>query len=114
MGGANWVVVAQVFNPSTQEAKAGRFLSPKASLVYRVSFRTARMTQKNPVSKKRGGGSGDVGEMAYQLRALAALPENLGSIPSTHMTTLTTVCNSNSRAYDTLTQIYMQAKHQWI
>jgi hypothetical protein len=25
------------------------------------------------------------GEMAWQLRALAALPENPGSIPSTHM-----------------------------
>jgi hypothetical protein len=27
------------------------------------------------------------GEMAQQLKALAALPEDLGSIPSTHMTT---------------------------
>jgi hypothetical protein len=41
--------VAHAFNPSTQEAEAGEF---KASLVYRVSSRTARATQRNPVSKK--------------------------------------------------------------
>jgi hypothetical protein len=40
------VVVAYAFNPSTWEAKAG-----KASLVYKVSSRTARATQRNPVSK---------------------------------------------------------------
>jgi len=34
-------VVAYTFNPSTQEAEA---------LVYRVSSRTARTTQRNPVS----------------------------------------------------------------
>ncbi|EGV94950.1 hypothetical protein I79_020430 [Cricetulus griseus] len=34
--------------------------------------------------------------MAWRLRALAALPENLGLIPSTHRE-LTTTCNSNSR-----------------
>ena len=38
------VVVAQVFNPNTWEAEAGRALEFKASLVYRVSFRTARTT----------------------------------------------------------------------
>jgi hypothetical protein len=42
-------VVAHVFNPSTQEAEAGR--SP--SLIYRVSSRTARATQRNPVSKNQ-------------------------------------------------------------
>jgi hypothetical protein len=46
------VVVAQAFNPSTWEAEAGGFLSSEASLVYRVSSRTARDTQRNPVSKK--------------------------------------------------------------
>jgi hypothetical protein len=35
-------VVTHTFNPSTREAEAGRFLSS----------RTARATQKNPVSKK--------------------------------------------------------------
>jgi hypothetical protein len=35
-------VVAHAFNPSTQEAEAGGFLSS----------RTARATQRNPVSKK--------------------------------------------------------------
>jgi hypothetical protein len=41
------------FNPSTWEAEAGGFLSSEfeAGLVYRVSSRTARTTQKNPVSK---------------------------------------------------------------
>jgi hypothetical protein len=45
-------VVAHAFNPSTWEAEAGGFLSYEASLVYRVSSRTARATQRNPVSKK--------------------------------------------------------------
>jgi hypothetical protein len=47
----HWVVVEHDFNPSTQEAKEGRFLMNKASLVYRVNSRTARATQSNPVSK---------------------------------------------------------------
>jgi hypothetical protein len=47
-------VVAHAFNSSisTWEAEAGRFLF-KASLVYRVSSRTARAIQRNPVSKKK-------------------------------------------------------------
>jgi hypothetical protein len=45
-------VVAHAFNPSTQGGR-GRWISEfKASLVYRVSSRTARATQRNPVSKK--------------------------------------------------------------
>jgi hypothetical protein len=44
-------VVAHAFNPSTWEAEAGKFL--KASLVYKVSSRTARATQRNPVSKNK-------------------------------------------------------------
>jgi hypothetical protein len=44
------VVVAHAFNPSTWEAEAGRFLSSRtASLVYKVSYRTART---NPVKTK--------------------------------------------------------------
>jgi hypothetical protein len=46
-------VVAHAFNPSTWEAEAGRFSEFKASLVYRVSSRTARATQRNPVSKNK-------------------------------------------------------------
>ena len=38
-------MVAHAFNPSTWEAEA--------SLVYRVSSRTAGATQRNPVSKKQ-------------------------------------------------------------
>ena len=45
-------VMAHAFNPSIWEAEAGGFLS-KASLVYRVSSRTARVTQRNPVSNKQ-------------------------------------------------------------
>jgi hypothetical protein len=44
------VVVAKAFNPSTWEAEASKF---DASLVYRVSSRTARTTQRNPVSKNQ-------------------------------------------------------------
>jgi hypothetical protein len=45
-------VVAHTFDPSTWEAETGGFLSSR-SLVYRVSSRTARATQRNPVLKKR-------------------------------------------------------------
>jgi hypothetical protein len=40
------------FTPHTQEAEAGSLGDFEASLVYRVSFRTARATQRNPVLKK--------------------------------------------------------------
>jgi hypothetical protein len=47
-------VVTHTFNPSTCEAEAGGFLSSRpASLDYKVSSRTARATQRNPVSKKK-------------------------------------------------------------
>jgi hypothetical protein len=46
------VVVAHAFNPSTQET--GRWISEfKPSLVYRMTFRTARATQRNPVFKTK-------------------------------------------------------------
>jgi hypothetical protein len=45
-------VVAHTFNPSTREC-GGRWISEfEASLVYKVSSRTARAIQRNPVSKK--------------------------------------------------------------
>jgi ribosomal protein S4E len=45
-------VVALAFNPRTWEAD--RWISKfEASLVYRVSSRTARATQTNPVSKNQ-------------------------------------------------------------
>jgi hypothetical protein len=52
-------VVAHAFNPSTREAEAsgkqasGFQSSFEASLVYIVSSRTARATQRNPVWKKK-------------------------------------------------------------
>jgi hypothetical protein len=43
-------MVAQTFNPNPQEAEMGRWISEfEASLVYRVSSRTARTTQRNLV-----------------------------------------------------------------
>jgi hypothetical protein len=47
------VVVAHTFNPSTLEAETDRFLSWRPSLVYRASSRTARATERNPVSKNK-------------------------------------------------------------
>jgi hypothetical protein len=50
----SWVVVAHAFNPSTWETESdGSLLSCKASLVYRLNSRTARATQRNPVSKNQ-------------------------------------------------------------
>jgi hypothetical protein len=45
-------VVVHAFNPSTREAEAGGF-EFEVSLVYKVSSRTARATQRNPVSKNQ-------------------------------------------------------------
>jgi hypothetical protein len=50
------------------------------------------------LSSKYGLGTGEV---AQCLRALAAFPEGLGSIPSTHMV-VTIVCNSSSKRPDAL------------
>jgi hypothetical protein len=46
-------VVAHTSNPSTQEGKGRQISEFEASLVYRVSSRTARAIQRNPVSKKQ-------------------------------------------------------------
>ena len=43
------VVAACTFNPKTQEAEA----EFEASQVYRVSSRTARIIQRNPILKNR-------------------------------------------------------------
>ena len=48
-----WVVVAQAFNPSTWEAEAGGFLSSRPAWSTKVSSRTARATQRNPVSEEK-------------------------------------------------------------
>jgi hypothetical protein len=45
--------VAHTFNPSTWEEEAGESLEFEASLVYRVSSRTARTIQRNPVLKNK-------------------------------------------------------------
>jgi hypothetical protein len=46
-------VVTHAFEPSTQEAEAGWISEFEASLVYKVSSRTARAIQRNPVSKNQ-------------------------------------------------------------
>ena len=45
-------MVAHACNPSTLGGRGRRISEFEASLVYRVSSRTARATQRNPVSKK--------------------------------------------------------------
>jgi hypothetical protein len=45
-------MVAHALNPSTWEIEAG-ISKFKASLVYRVSSRIAKATQRSPVSKNR-------------------------------------------------------------
>ena len=50
-GRNSWAVVAHAFNPSPLEAEGGGSLECKDSLVYRVSPRRAKATQRNPASK---------------------------------------------------------------
>ena len=46
------VVVAQAFNTSTGQAKAGWISEFEAKVVYRVSSRIARVTQRNLIENK--------------------------------------------------------------
>jgi hypothetical protein len=46
------VAVVHAFNPSTWEAETGRFLSSRPAWSTKVSSRTARAIQRNPVSGK--------------------------------------------------------------
>jgi hypothetical protein len=66
----------------------GRWISEfEASLVYKVSSRTARAIQRNPVSekKKKRIHRRWAGEVAQRLRALTALLKVMSSNPSNHM-----------------------------
>jgi hypothetical protein len=45
--------VTHAFDPSTRGGRGRRISEFEASLVYRVSSRTARATQRNPVSKNQ-------------------------------------------------------------
>ena len=74
------------------------------------------------ISSLKNEGAVVAGEVAWWLRALAALPEDLGSISSTHWWLTTTCNNSSTRGFDTLlvslgirfipsTQTNMQTKH---
>jgi hypothetical protein len=47
------VVMAHTFNPNTWEAEAGRFLSLRPAWSTELSSRTARATQKNPVTPRK-------------------------------------------------------------
>lgn len=51
--GKKQAVVVHTFNPSTYETEAGGFLSSKPAWSTQLSFRTARDTQRNHVSKKK-------------------------------------------------------------
>jgi hypothetical protein len=77
--------VAHAFNPSTWEAEAGGFLSSRPAWSTESS-RTVRATQRNPVLKKKKVND-RAREMSQRLRAVAAFPEVLSSIPSNHMMT---------------------------
>jgi hypothetical protein len=46
-------MVAHAFNPSIQRQRQAGISEFEASLVYRVSSRTAKAIQRNPVSKKK-------------------------------------------------------------
>jgi hypothetical protein len=48
----SWAVVVHALNPSTQESRGRGISEFKASLVYRVSSRTARATQRDPKRKE--------------------------------------------------------------
>jgi hypothetical protein len=73
----------------------------KASLVYKVSSRTARATQRNPVSKtpKKQNKTKTKTKTKLNkglerwLRTMSVFAEDPGSVPSTHMV----VHNSSSR-----------------
>lgn len=49
--------MAQASNSSPPEAKSGWVFEFKASLIYRMSSRTAKATQRNHVSKKKEKGT---------------------------------------------------------
>jgi hypothetical protein len=71
-------IVVHAFNTSTRQADLCEF---EVSVVYTVSSRTAKtVNTKKPCLVTKNW----AGEMALRLRALAALPEILSSIPS-HM-----------------------------
>lgn len=46
-------VIVCVFNPSTQKADQVNLCKFKASLVYTANSRTAYITQRNPISKRK-------------------------------------------------------------
>lgn len=58
-------MVAHTFSPCTWWAVAGGISEFEASLVSTMSYRTAKVTQRDPLSKKQkrgGGGEGQVGK----------------------------------------------------
>jgi hypothetical protein len=65
------------------EGRGRRISEFKASLVYRVSSRTARAIQRNSVSKNQQQQKTGTEEKAGWLKGLV-LAEDVGSSPSTH------------------------------
>jgi hypothetical protein len=60
-------VVAHTFNPSTRGGRGRQISEFEATLVYKMSSRTAKATQRNPVSKNK---------TTKQFKVLAALQED--------------------------------------
>jgi hypothetical protein len=79
-----------------------------------VSSRTARISQRNPISKKQkekrkqtmGWKDGSVVKWLFFQMSQVQFPEPIWQ--------LTPICNSNFRASDTLTQTYIQAEHHCV
>jgi predicted RNA-binding protein YlxR (DUF448 family) len=80
-------VVAHTFNPSTREGRGRWICEFEASLDYKVSSRTARAKQRNPVSKKQTNKQTKktkTKKPTLQLRGLAIFPDDPDSVPRTY------------------------------
>jgi hypothetical protein len=99
----------------------GRQISEfEASLVYRVSSRTARAIQRNPVSKTKQNKNKNkkqkkkvewMGKLAQWLRAVVVV-KDLGSIPSTHREAHHLLTSSGTSTCGA--QIHMKAELSYI
>ena len=63
-------MVAHACNPSTLGSRSRRISEFKASLVYRVSFRIARATQRNPNSEKNKNKNKQTNKQKTKIQAM--------------------------------------------
>ena len=91
-------MVVLTFNLET-EAGRSEF---EASLVYRVSSKTAKATQRNPASEnlKEMQIKIGAGDTVQWLKALAVFIQDRGSVPNVYTWQLTTAYSSSSRGQD--------------